>query len=148
MNIQSFKLYIQIVFPYLYALQMQAAKTIYFPRTLSRQNIAEQILPKKKYLISSSCVTICLGFCAKVFCHLHFLFEIHSSLNPACKLAPQTFAPIIECFLKIDPSMFSQPIFLSRSNHFHIQKLTISIGSENSKCLFKKTDHIDAECIF
>ena len=62
MNIQSFKLYIdnvflicphlsiwniQIVFLYLYALQMQAAKTIYFPRTLSRQNIAEQILPKK-----------------------------------------------------------------------------------------------------
>ena len=46
MNIQSFKLYIQIVFPYLYALQMQAAKTIYFPRTLSGQNIAEQILPK------------------------------------------------------------------------------------------------------
>ena len=81
-------------------------------------------------------MTICLGFCAKVFCHLHFLFEIHSSLNPACKLAPQTFAPIIECFLKIDPSMFSQPIFLSRSNHFHIQKLTISIGSEYSKCLF------------
>ena len=66
MNIQSFKLYIdnvflicphlsiwniQIVFLYLYALQMQAAKTIYFPRTLSGQNIAEQILPKKSNLL-------------------------------------------------------------------------------------------------
>ena len=123
------------MFSYLCAIQMQAAKTIYFPKTLSGQNIAEQILPKK-YLISSSCVTICLGLSAKVFCHLHFLFEILSSLNPACKLAPQTFAPIIECFLKIDPSKFFQPISFSRSNHFHIQKLTISIGSEYSKCLF------------
>ena len=70
MNIQSFQLFIdnvffffsicprisiwniQIVFPYLYALQMQAAKTIYFPNALSKQNVAELVL-QQKYLISS-----------------------------------------------------------------------------------------------
>ena len=99
MNIQIFQLFIdnvffffsicprisiwniQIVFPYLYALQMQAAKIIYFPRTFSRQNIAEQSLPKK-YLISSSCVTICLGFCAKVFCQL--TISMHSAYSIKC----------------------------------------------------------------